>query len=44
MEQLNTVTQNNASLSEELSATAEEMTAQMQSLADMMAFFTIHKT
>lgn len=44
MEQLNTVTQNNASLSEELSATAEEMTAQMQSLADMMGFFTIHKT
>lgn len=41
MERLNSVTQNNLALSEELSATAEEMTAQVQSLADMMTFFKV---
>ena len=41
MGQLDTVTQNNAALAEELSATAEEMGAQTQALADMMQFFTV---
>jgi methyl-accepting chemotaxis protein len=44
MIQLDTVTQNNASMSEELSATSEEMAAQVQSLSDMMAFFKVEET
>ncbi|MCW8931862.1 MAG: methyl-accepting chemotaxis protein, partial [Gammaproteobacteria bacterium] len=41
MTQLDTVTQNNAALSEELASTAEEMNSQAMSLEDMMGFFTI---
>ncbi len=41
MTQLDTVTQNNAALSEELASTAEEMNSQALSLEDMMTFFTI---
>ncbi|MCW8930865.1 MAG: methyl-accepting chemotaxis protein [Gammaproteobacteria bacterium] len=40
MTQLDTVTQNNAALSEELASTAEEMNSQAMSLEDMMSFFT----
>lgn len=43
MGQLDTVTQNNAALAEQLSATSEEMSAQTRALADMMSFFTVHK-
>jgi methyl-accepting chemotaxis protein len=39
--QLDTVTQNNAALAEELSATAVEMSAQTQSLSEMMSFFVV---
>jgi methyl-accepting chemotaxis protein len=41
MTQLDTVTQNNAALSEELASTAEEMNSQAISLEDMMEFFRI---
>jgi len=41
MTQLDSVTQNNAALSEELASTAEEMNSQAMSLEDMMGFFTI---
>ncbi len=41
MGQLDTVTQNNAALAEELASTAEEMSAQTQALSDMMNFFTV---
>jgi len=41
MDQLNTVTQQNASASEELAATAEEMSGQAEQLQQMMAFFTL---
>jgi methyl-accepting chemotaxis protein len=41
MTQLDTVTQNNAALSEELASTAEEMNSQAMSLEDLMSFFTI---
>ena len=41
MTQLDSVTQNNAALSEELASTAEEMNSQAMSLEDMMTFFKI---
>ena len=41
MEQLNQITQQNASSSEELSATAEEMSAQAQQLQQVMSFFKL---
>jgi methyl-accepting chemotaxis protein len=41
MTQLDTVTQNNAALSEELASTAEEMNSQALALEDMMSFFKI---
>jgi methyl-accepting chemotaxis protein len=41
MTQLDTVTQNNAALSEELASTAEEMNSQAKALEDMMGFFKI---
>jgi len=41
MGQLDTVTQNNAALAEELASTAEEMSAQTRALSDMMSFFTV---
>jgi methyl-accepting chemotaxis protein len=41
MTQLDTVTQNNAALSEELASTAEEMNSQALSMEDMMVFFNI---
>ncbi|MFK5894759.1 MAG: methyl-accepting chemotaxis protein [Pseudomonadota bacterium] len=41
MTQLDTVTQNNAALSEELASTAEEMNSQALTMEDLMAFFTI---
>ncbi|MBS4097235.1 MAG: MCP four helix bundle domain-containing protein [Sulfuricella sp.] len=41
MSQLNQITQQNASSSEELAATAEEMSGQASSLQQLMAFFTI---
>ncbi|MFK5893667.1 MAG: methyl-accepting chemotaxis protein [Pseudomonadota bacterium] len=41
MTQLDTVTQNNAALSEELASTAEEMNSQALAMEDMMAFFNI---
>ena len=44
MTQLDTVTQNNAALSEELASTAEEMNSQAISLEDMMTFFNIEET
>ena len=44
MTQLDTVTQNNAALSEELASTAEEMNSQALSLEDMMTFFTIDES
>ncbi|MCU7836447.1 MAG: CZB domain-containing protein [gamma proteobacterium symbiont of Taylorina sp.] len=43
MNQLDTVTQNNAALSEELASTAEEMNSQAMALEDMMSYFTIKK-
>jgi len=39
--QLDTVTQNNAALAEELSATSEEMSGQTMALKDMMGFFKV---
>ncbi|HEX8964014.1 MAG TPA: methyl-accepting chemotaxis protein [Rhodocyclaceae bacterium] len=44
MGQLNTITQQNASASEELAATAEEMSGQAANLQQLMAFFTIGET
>ncbi len=41
MGQLDTVTQSNAAISEELSATAEQMNAQTENLAEMMGFFKV---
>ncbi|MFK5891890.1 MAG: methyl-accepting chemotaxis protein, partial [Pseudomonadota bacterium] len=41
MTQLDTVTQNNAALSEELASTAEEMNSQALAMEDMMSFFNI---
>ena len=41
MNQLDTVTQNNAALSEELASTAEQMNSQAMSLEEMMSFFTV---
>ncbi|MGE5466319.1 MAG: methyl-accepting chemotaxis protein, partial [Ignavibacteria bacterium] len=41
MSQLSQITQQNASASEELAATAEEMSGQATNLQQLMAFFTI---
>ena len=41
MDHLNTATQQNASASEELSATAEELAAQATQLQELMAFFRL---
>jgi len=41
MDQLNQITQQNASSSEELAATAEEMSGQAAQLQELMAFFTL---
>ena len=41
MEQLNQITQQNASASEELAATSEEMSGQAMQLQDLMAFFKV---
>jgi len=41
MNQLNQITQQNASASEELAATAEEMSSQAENLLQLMAFFNI---
>ena len=41
MTQLDTVTQNNAALSEELASTAEEMSSQATDLENMMGFFDV---
>ena len=41
MAQMNKVTQQNASSSEELAATAEEMSGQSATLQDLMSFFTV---
>jgi methyl-accepting chemotaxis protein len=41
MSQLSQITQQNASASEELAATAEEMSGQATNLQDLMAFFTV---
>jgi methyl-accepting chemotaxis protein len=43
MTQLDTVTQNNAALSEELASTAEEMNSQAVALEDMMSFFQVEE-
>lgn len=40
--QLNQITQQNASSSEELAATAEEMSASAEQLQDLMSFFTLN--
>jgi len=44
MTQLDSVTQNNAALSEELASTAEEMNSQALSLEDMMKFFNLDES
>ncbi|MDH5613378.1 MAG: methyl-accepting chemotaxis protein [Gammaproteobacteria bacterium] len=44
MDELNKITQTNASASEELAATAEEMSSQSQQLQQMMAYFKIDST
>jgi methyl-accepting chemotaxis protein len=44
MTQLDTVTQNNAALSEELASTAEEMNSQALAMEDMMAFFNLESS
>ncbi len=44
MTQLDTVTQNNAALSEELASTAENMNSEAVSLEDMMGFFNIDES
>jgi methyl-accepting chemotaxis protein len=41
MDQLNKITQQNASSSEELAATSEEMSGQAAQLQELMAFFTV---
>jgi methyl-accepting chemotaxis protein len=41
MTQLNQITQQNASSSEELAATAEQLLAQTDSLQQLMGFFTV---
>jgi methyl-accepting chemotaxis protein len=41
MDQLNQITQHNASSSEQLAATSEEMTGQAVQLQELMAFFTV---
>jgi len=41
MSQLNQITQQNASASEELAATAEEMSGQASNLQELMSFFTV---
>jgi len=41
MDQLNRITQHNASSSEQLAATSEEMSAQAVQLQELMAFFTV---
>jgi methyl-accepting chemotaxis protein len=41
MNQLNQITQQNASASEELAATAEEMSGQAMQLQELMAFFKV---
>jgi methyl-accepting chemotaxis protein len=41
MTQLDTVTQNNAALSEELASTSEQMNSQALTMEDMMTFFTL---
>jgi len=41
MSQLNQITQQNASASEELAATAEEMSGQAEQLQQSMAFFKV---
>ena len=41
MDQLNKITQQNASSSEQLAATSEEMSGQAMQLQDLMAFFTV---
>jgi len=43
MGQINQATQQNASASEELAATAEEMRGQVHQLHDLMAFFKLKK-
>ncbi|WNG44467.1 HAMP domain-containing protein [Archangium minus] len=42
MEQVDQVTQRNASAAEELASTAEELSAQAQALQQLMSFFRIH--
>ncbi|MBC8159061.1 MAG: MCP four helix bundle domain-containing protein [Alphaproteobacteria bacterium] len=42
MDQLNKITQQNASSSEELAATSEEMSGQAAQLQELMAFFTVN--
>ncbi len=44
MDQLNRITQQNASASEELAATAEEMNGQTQQLIEVMSFFSLAQT
>lgn len=44
MNQLNQITQQNASSSEELAATSEEMSGQAQQLQELMAFFVVDGT
>ncbi|WP_333879220.1 methyl-accepting chemotaxis protein [Methylobacter sp.] len=44
MDQLNQITQQNASSSEELAATSEEMSGQATQLLDLMAFFTVDES
>jgi methyl-accepting chemotaxis protein len=44
MDQLNQITQQNASSSEELAATSEEMSGQAAQLQELMAFFTVGET
>jgi methyl-accepting chemotaxis protein len=41
MDQLNKITQQNASSSEQLAATSEEMSGQAAQLQDLIAFFTV---
>jgi methyl-accepting chemotaxis protein len=44
MTQLNQITQQNASSSEELAATAEEMSSQAENLQQLVAFFKVEGT
>jgi methyl-accepting chemotaxis protein len=44
MGQMDQVTQQNASASEELASTAEEMSAQAEQLQQLMSFFTINES